>query len=247
MKNYQSNLTYTTRGTEGEFISLEDSSRANFLQWQECCFNIFLSLLWQHYALADNDCYGKQDGQPDGNKLESGVAIHTLRMPMPYRCPHTNLAYPSSVESLTRLIFREDPSKWVDHGPCNALCRDVEPDERLCAACNIKKDFVLQLRGACKDSLLGIFIALGFSKFSKTKFSFRLQIPDSECGVLCWLEWMDFNDNQAKISNLKPFFSSKVQQRALPMGGYEHKEIGFPGNFKSVEANAFAWNPIMDL
>ena len=136
------------------------------------------------------------------------MAIHTLRMPMPYRCPHTKLAYPSSVESLTRLIFTEDPSKWVDHGPCNALCRDVEPDERLCAACNIKKDFVLQLRGACKDSLLGIFIALRFSKFSKTKFSFRLQIPDSECGVLCWFEWMDFNDNQAKISTSKPYFFS---------------------------------------
>ena len=29
----------------------------------------------------------KQDGQPDGSDLESGVAIHTLRMPMPYRCP----------------------------------------------------------------------------------------------------------------------------------------------------------------
>ena len=28
----------------------------------------------------------KQDGQPDRKDLESGVAIHTLRMPMPYRC-----------------------------------------------------------------------------------------------------------------------------------------------------------------
>ena len=38
--------------------------------------------------MLDND---NQDGQPDGNELESGVAIHTLRMPMPYRCPHTEL------------------------------------------------------------------------------------------------------------------------------------------------------------
>ena len=34
----------------------------------------------------------EQDGQPDGRELENGVAIHTLRMPMPYRCLpiHTN-------------------------------------------------------------------------------------------------------------------------------------------------------------
>ena len=34
--------------------------------------------------------------------------------------------------------------------------RDVEEDERLCAACKIKKGFVLQMRGACKDSKLGM-------------------------------------------------------------------------------------------
>ena len=37
-----------------------------------------------------------------------------------------------------------------------SLFRDVEEDERLCAACKIKKDFVLQMRGACKDSKLGM-------------------------------------------------------------------------------------------
>merc|ERR550534_898659 len=81
---------YTDRGSNGKFISLEDNSDAEFLPWQ--------------------------DGQPNGEELESGVAIHTLRMPNAYR--------------------------------------DVEEDERLCAACKIKKDFVLQMRGACKDSML---------------------------------------------------------------------------------------------
>ena len=31
-------LKNTNRGTEGEFISLEDGSEAKFLQWQECIF-----------------------------------------------------------------------------------------------------------------------------------------------------------------------------------------------------------------
>ena len=41
------------------------------------------------------------------------------------------------------------------HREAKFLFRDVEEDERLCAACKIKKDFVLQMRGACKDSKLG--------------------------------------------------------------------------------------------
>ena len=39
----------------------------------------------------------------------------------------------------------------------SSLFRDVEEDERLCAACKIRKDFVLQMRGACKDSKLGMY------------------------------------------------------------------------------------------
>ena len=166
---------------------------------------------------------------PSGCQCPTGALTQTW---------HTHLQL-----SFARLIFREYPSKWVDHCPCNALCRDVEPDERLCAACNIKKDFVLQLRGACKDSLLGIFIALRFSKFSKTKFSFRLQIPDSECGVLCWFEWMDFNDNQAKISTLKPFFLLQGTATSAPNGRLRAQRNRISWQFQKRRSKRFCLEP----
>ena len=70
-----------------------------------------------------------------------------------------------------------------------SLFRDVEEDERLCAACKIKKDFVLQMRGACKDSKLGMttrshnvdLILIPLISHLDADCSSRHKIPDKEC------------------------------------------------------------------
>ena len=67
--------------------------------------------------------------------------------------------------------------------------RDVEEDERLCAACKIKKDFVLQMRGACKDSKLGMtkishnfdLIHVPLISNLEPDYSSRHKLPDKEC------------------------------------------------------------------
>ena len=63
-----------------------------------------------------------------------------------------------------------------------SLFRDVEEDERLCAACKIKKDFVLQMRGACKDSMLGRNMTHNVETYLvDANHPSRHKIPDKEC------------------------------------------------------------------
>ena len=61
--------------------------------------NEYLSI--KSYSYITCDKWPNQDGQPNGEELESGVAIHTLRMPNAYRC----LFYPVRLYPEAKFFF----------------------------------------------------------------------------------------------------------------------------------------------